>query len=93
MAGQMPGMAVVAVAAITIVVIMRGDLIAIAAVMITGACCFNGGRGRAKQMRQRCGEALQGHHQQQHQHQNFSAKGEHGSHSIVKKLVMAILHG
>lgn len=65
MAGQMPGMAVAVVAAAAIVVLVRGDLTAIAVVMMTGICFFNGGRGRAKQMRQRCGEALQGHHQQQ----------------------------
>lgn len=45
MAGQMPGMAVavVAAAAAAIVMFMRGDIIAIATVMMTGTCFFNGG--------------------------------------------------
>ena len=43
MAGQMPGMAVAVVAAAAIVVFVKGDLIAVAVVMMAGTWFFTGG--------------------------------------------------
>ena len=82
MAGRMPGVAVVGAAG-TVIVVMRGDMVVASAVLMLGRRMFNAGRGRAHQMRQRRGTALQGYHHQQRQYQYFSAEFEHERHSRV----------
>lgn len=46
-------------------------------------------RGRAKQMRHRCGNALNRHHQQQREYQYLVDESEHGSDSRVKQVSFA----
>ncbi len=89
MAGQMAGVAVagVVIAAGTLVVLMGGGVVAAVTMMMAGVHIFNA--GRAQQMRQRRGNALQGNHQQQCQNQYFSAEFEHERHSRVKEAALA----
>lgn len=93
MTGRMAGVAVAGavVAARTIVVLMGSGMVGAVAVMMAGNHMFNAGRGRAQQMRQRGGDALQGRHQQQRQNQCFSAEFEHERHSRVKEAALATL--
>ena len=92
MTGQMPGVAfAVIVAAGTIIVLMRDGIAAAVAMLMAGAHMFNAGRGRAERVRQRCGNALQGRHQQQRQNQYFFAEFEHERDSRAKKGALATL--